>query len=68
MSDKKDEISAVLSMTSETVGRDILSALVQEIKLLPKPWVSLSEAKQNDVLDRLRKRVDDNVRMAVHLI
>lgn len=68
MSDKKVEIQAVLSMTSETVGRDILQALVQEIKLLPKPWASLAEAKQNDVIDRLRKRVDDNVRMAVHLI
>jgi ribosome modulation factor len=39
-----------------------------ELKLLPKPWPKLSESKQNDIIDRLRDRVDSNVKMAVHLI
>ncbi|KAG0186338.1 hypothetical protein DFQ28_008026 [Apophysomyces sp. BC1034] len=55
-------------MTSATVGRDLLQALVQEIKLLPSVWVKLPKAKQDDVIDRLRSRVEANVKMAVHLI
>ena len=62
------EAQEVLQMTAQTIGRDILQALVQEVKLLPDVWPKLSEVKQNDVIDRLRKRVDHNVKMAVHLI
>lgn len=62
------ETQDLLNMTASTIGRDILQALVQEIKLLPNVWPKMSEAKQNDVLDRLRSRVDHNVKMAVHLI
>lgn len=56
------------AMTAQSIGKDLLSALVTEIKLLPKPWQKLSEAKQNDIIDRLRARVEHNVGMAVHLI
>ncbi|WP_272545678.1 DNA translocase FtsK [Burkholderia cepacia] len=58
----------VLQMTAESIGKDLLSALVTEIKLLPDLWVKLSEKKQNDVIDRLRARVEHNVKMATHLI
>ena len=37
MTNKDEELSAVLNMTAETVGADILKILVQEIRLLPKP-------------------------------
>jgi hypothetical protein len=62
------DVQAVLNMTADTVGRDLLQALVQEINLLPDVWPKLSEDRQNDVIDRLRSRVDANVKMAVHLI
>jgi len=55
-------------MTAGTIGRDILAALVQEVRLLPDVWPKIPKAKQDDVIERLRKRVDANVRMAVHLI
>ncbi len=58
----------IREMTADTIGRDILQALVQEIKLLPKPWAALPKAKQDDVIDRLRARVEHNIKMAVHLI
>lgn len=63
-----DDVKTLLSMTSETVGRDLLQALVQEIKLLPDVWPKLSQKKQDDVIDRLRNRVETNVKMAVHLV
>lgn len=55
-------------MTADTVGKDLLQALVTEIKLLPDPWPKLSQKKQDDVIDRLRDRVATNVQMAVHLL
>ncbi len=63
-----EQTQDIREMTADSVGRDILQALVQEIKLLPKPWASLTKSKQDDVIDRLRDRVDYNVKMAVHLI
>ncbi|WP_232243614.1 Rmf/CrpP family protein [Paraburkholderia sp. SOS3] len=55
-------------MTADTIGRDLLQALVLELKLLPDVWAKLSEAKQNDVIDRLRARVQSNIAMAVHTL
>ncbi|MGF6806253.1 ribosomal protein S25 [Paraburkholderia sp. Clong3] len=63
-----EEHKAVLDMTAATVGKDLLSATVLELKMLPDVWVKLSETKQNDIIDRLRKRVENAVKMAVHLI
>lgn len=56
------------NMTADSIGKDLLSALVAEIKLLPDPWPKLSKKKQDDVIDRLRSRVDSNVKMAVHML
>jgi len=64
MSTAKD----TLAMTAQTIGADLLSALVQEVKLLPDVWPKLSQTKQDDVIERLRKRVIHNVQMATHLI
>lgn len=57
-----------MAMTAATIGSDLLQALVQEIKLLPDVWPKLSQKKQDDVIERLRKRVITNVQMATHLI
>ena len=56
------------AMTSDTIGKDLLSALVAEIKLLPDVWQKLPQVRQDDVIDRLRARVESSVRMAVHLL
>jgi hypothetical protein len=63
-----DATGDIRSMTSETIGKDLLSALVTELKLLPDVWPKLPQAKQDDVIERLRKRVDNGVRMGVHLL
>lgn len=65
---QSNEAKATMNMTADTVGRDLLQALVQEIKLLPDVWPKLSKSKQDDVIDRLRDRVETKVKMAVHLI
>lgn len=55
-------------MASETVAGDLLTAVVQELKVLPDIWAKLPENEQNEIIDRVRKRVGDNVRKAVRLI
>lgn len=53
------EAQAVMGMTAETVGEDLLSALVTEIKLLPKPWQALSEAKPDPDQRDIEDGIDD---------
>jgi len=55
-------------MTADTIGKDLLSALVTEIRLLPNVWQKLPKAKQDDVIERLRNRVEENVKMVVFTI
>ena len=55
-------------MTADTVGKDLLQALLMELRLLPEPWPKLSKARQDDVIDRLRARVETSIKMAVHLL
>lgn len=63
-----EAVREVLGMTADTIGQDLLAALVQEIKLLPDVWPKLPKAKQDDVIARLNARVRHNVVMAIHLI
>ena len=56
------------NMTADTIGKDLLQALVMELKLLPEPWQKLTKKKQDDIIDRLRNRVETNVKMAVHML
>jgi hypothetical protein len=65
---KDKHYQETLEMTAETVGRNLLQALVQEIKLLPTVWSKIDQSKQNEVIAHLRNRVETNVKMAVHLI
>ena len=66
--DFTDAQKAVLNMTAQTIGKDLLSALIDEIRTLPDVWQKLSQAKQADIIERVSKRVDYNVKRAVHLI
>lgn len=63
-----EQMKETLNMTAQSIGKDLLSGLVQELRLLPDVWVKISKAKQDDIIERLRKRVDTNVKMAVHLV
>ncbi len=62
------EMRETLNMTAATLGKDLLSALVQEMKLMPAVWVKMPQKKQDDIINRLRDRVEASVKMAVHLI
>lgn len=50
---------------SASVGLELLQALLAEIRLMPRPWPSLSQAQQDEIIDRLRRRVLSCVHDAV---
>ncbi len=56
------------AMVAETLGVTLLKALVTEIKLMKKPWDAMTQNQQDDVIDRLRGKVRDQIQMAVHII
>lgn len=53
---------------AEHVGTDLLGALLDEIKQLNQPWQSMPQHLQTETIDRLRNRVETNVKQAVALI
>lgn len=57
-----------IGMTAETIGHDLLAACLDELKAMPDVWQKLNQEQQDDVIERVRKRVEDNVRQAVGLI
>lgn len=58
----------IIGMTSETVAGDLIGALVQELRLMPDIWPRIGPNEQDEIIDRIRARVLDNVRAAVNLI
>jgi hypothetical protein len=66
--DTPEEEKSLAVRASETIAGDLLSALVQEFRLLPDIWAKLGKDEQHEIIDRIRKRVSENVREAVRLI
>ena len=63
-----NEAKSIEDMTVESMAGDLISALVGELKLMPDIWPKIGQDEQEDILERVKKRVSDNVRKAVHLI
>lgn len=69
MSTPQDEAPTDLAVrTTETIAGDLLAMLLQEFRLLPDIWIKVGFDEQQEIIDRIRKRVTDNVREAVRLI
>lgn len=60
--------NTTLSDVEESVGAELLRALVAEISLLPKAWQNTPEAEQQAIIDRLRQQVQYQVGHAVRRI
>lgn len=62
----EDGLSPIIAR--DTLAKDLLLALLDEIKHLPDVWQKMSAMKQDDVIERLRRRVVYNVEAAVSII
>ncbi len=54
--------------TSETMLGDLVSLVIDEMKAAPDVWQKLSQARQDDVIQRVTSRCVDLVREAVAII
>jgi gamma-glutamyl phosphate reductase len=47
-----------LELAEDTLGKDLLAALMQEVKVLPDVWQKLNEEQQGNSIDRMRRQVE----------
>lgn len=57
-----------IQLASETLGRDLLQVLLQEVRALPDVWPKLTEKKQAAVIERLRNVIERATTHSVKLI
>ncbi len=61
-------MSGYIEVAEKTMLGDMMRCVIEQIKLLPKPWDALSENEQREYLDRVDLQVADAVRQAVDII
>lgn len=57
-----------IQLASETMGRDLLQVLLQEVRALPDVWPKLNEKKQAAVIERFTSSIKYTVTQAVKLL
>lgn len=55
-------------LAAETLGLDLLNALVDELKVAPDCWQKMSQLQQDQTIDRLRARTQTLVEQALHML
>lgn len=64
--DDRDPVE-VVQLTAETLGRDILQAMLDEIKLHVS-WTGMPAAAQHQMIERLRKRTRTLIEEGLHIL
>ena len=63
-----DALDADVEIARETMLGDLMKVCLDEIRAAPDVWPKLSQEKQEDVIDRVERRVSAAVREAVEII
>jgi S-DNA-T family DNA segregation ATPase FtsK/SpoIIIE len=53
---------------AELLGTDLINACLKEIKQMPEPWPKLSEAQQNEIINRIEETCKEGAQLAVKVI
>lgn len=56
------------ALSAETMGRDLLAALVGELRTMPDHWARLNEASQQQQIDRLKEKIGATVESALQML
>jgi hypothetical protein len=51
-----------------TMLGDLMKVVIEQLKVMPKPWDALSEKEQQEFLNRVELQVADAIRQAVRII
>ena len=60
--------SPQVQVAAATMQGDLVKCIVDELKLVDKPWQALSETHQGEILDRLTKRTANLINDAVAIL
>lgn len=58
----------LVQITKTTMAGDLIAATLDELKAAPTVWQKMSEAQQQEVIDRVTNRVTHNIEQAVMMI
>lgn len=61
-------MSDFIEVSEQTMLGDLMKCVIEQVKVLPKPWDALSEDEQREYLDRVDLQVADAVRQAISII
>lgn len=61
-------MSNFIQVSEQTMLGDLMKCVIEQVKVLPKPWDALSENEQREYLDRVDLQVADAVRQAIQII
>lgn len=61
-------MSDFIEVSEQTMLGDLMKCVIEQVKVLPKPWDALSEHEQREYLDRVDLQVADAVRQAISII
>lgn len=65
----EEELEAqALEMSAETLGKDLMGLVIQELKALPDVWQKLPKHRQDEVIGRIRMQVVSSTKHAVSII
>ncbi|HEV2540244.1 MAG TPA: hypothetical protein VGU03_11105 [Frateuria sp.] len=62
------ETASAAAIAAETMTGDLMAALIDEMKTMPRPWPAMSEQDQQDVIYRAQERVQSAIAQAVNII
>jgi len=62
-----DDQTAV-EVAEETMMGDLVSCVIEEMKVLPRSWQELSEGGQDEVIERVQKQVMKATVQAIHIL
>ena len=64
----QNQFQDAVDFTTSTLGKDLMAALLQEIRALPDVWQKMNEARQNEVIERIRTNMENATYKAVSII
>lgn len=57
-----------LAITANTMGHDFLAALLLELRSMPGHWATLNAQKQQEIIDKLKEKIQTGIEKAVHIM
>lgn len=62
------EKAGAITIGETTMLADLMACVIQELKVLPKAWDSMSKSEQDEVIERIEKQMREAADQAINII